>query len=390
MKTFNKQQAPRGACRPAGKPLMDWEKGASRARQPTVAPTTTGAVGERALCSIRTAVEQRSAHAAGWSVQVHPHAGHLPGRKSMGSHRRAGPLRDDCRAERSRRRILRVGAKPSPAPPTAWRRRPAAKPSPTPTSPHPSRGWRTPRRRARAPSGCSARSARNTSRCLPRVGPPLRSPAYRSRYRAYRTRSPACRSRYRACRTRSLACRSQVSGVPQQVSGMPQQVSGVPQQVSGVPQLTSGPPPAPWALHAGPPVVPDAAPAQPVADEPQPPAIPSTDVAPPHDPFAGPVRRIRPSEPPKRRTGLWVKVAALALVVAVAAAWESGRSHLTSRLAPAPRRPVWRHRVPHGRCRRPTAEAVGAGRPVQPRGARVGGCRARTHLRRDGLHRLRP
>ncbi|MEU8253622.1 trypsin-like peptidase domain-containing protein [Micromonospora inaquosa] len=109
----------------------------------------------------------------------------------------------------------------------------------------------------------------------------------------------------------------QVSGVPQQVSGVPQQVSGVPQQVSGVPQLTSGPPPAPWALHAGPPVVPDPTPAQPVADEPQSPAAPSADVAPPHDPFAGPVRRIRPSEPPKRRTGLWVKVAALALVVAV-------------------------------------------------------------------------
>ncbi|MEU1239986.1 trypsin-like peptidase domain-containing protein [Micromonospora parva] len=111
----------------------------------------------------------------------------------------------------------------------------------------------------------------------------------------------------------------QVSGVPQQVSGIPQQVSGVPQQVSGVPQLTSGPPPAPWALHAGPPVAPNPnpAPTQPATDEPQPPAVGPVDAPPPHDPFAAPVRRIQPSAPPKRRTGLWVKVAALALAVAV-------------------------------------------------------------------------
>ncbi|MBM0202292.1 hypothetical protein JNW90_03520 [Micromonospora sp. STR1s_5] len=38
---------------------------------------------------------------------------------------------------------------------------------------------------------------------------------------------------------------------------------------------------------------------------------------PTHDPFAAPVRRIKPSAPPKRRTGLWAALSALAVVVVV-------------------------------------------------------------------------
>ncbi|PZF91827.1 S1 family peptidase, partial [Micromonospora deserti] len=40
---------------------------------------------------------------------------------------------------------------------------------------------------------------------------------------------------------------------------------------------------------------------------------------PPYDPFADPTPRIRPSEPPKRHTGLWAGVAALVLVAALGA-----------------------------------------------------------------------
>ncbi|MCX5069540.1 trypsin-like peptidase domain-containing protein [Micromonospora lupini] len=123
----------------------------------------------------------------------------------------------------------------------------------------------------------------------------------------------------------------QVSGPPQQVSGPPQSVSGVPQSVSGVPQSVSGvpqvsaPPHAPWAMHGGP------IPVQPVSAAPQPvsgagaeastvdPVFPDADRPSSDDLFAGPVRRIKPSAPPPRRTGLWVGVAAAALAVAVGA-----------------------------------------------------------------------
>ncbi|WP_405426789.1 trypsin-like peptidase domain-containing protein [Micromonospora sp. NBC_00617] len=116
----------------------------------------------------------------------------------------------------------------------------------------------------------------------------------------------------------------QVSAVPQQVSAPPQQVSGPPQSVSGVPQV-SAPPHAPWAMHGGP------IPVQPISAAPQPvsgagaeaptvdPVLPDADRPSSDDPFAGPVRRIRPSAPPPRRTGLWVGVAAAALAVAVGA-----------------------------------------------------------------------
>ncbi|MFG1650907.1 trypsin-like peptidase domain-containing protein [Micromonospora sp. NPDC049275] len=117
----------------------------------------------------------------------------------------------------------------------------------------------------------------------------------------------------------------QVSAPPQQVSAPPQQVSGPPQQVSGVPHQVSAPPHAPWAMHGGP------IPVQPISAAPQPvsgvgaeastvdPVFPDGDRPSSGDPFAGPVRRIKPSAPPPRRTGLWVGVAAAALAVAVGA-----------------------------------------------------------------------
>ncbi|SIN36497.1 hypothetical protein [Micromonospora cremea] len=111
-----------------------------------------------------------------------------------------------------------------------------------------------------------------------------------------------------------------VSGPPQQVSAPPQPVSGAPQPVSGAPLPTSGAPFAPWALHAGGlPTVPPAPTPPPAADAPQSPAPASAAPAdpPPYDPFNASVRRIKPSEPPPRRTGLWAGLAALVLVAAV-------------------------------------------------------------------------
>lgn len=119
----------------------------------------------------------------------------------------------------------------------------------------------------------------------------------------------------------------QASGPPHPVSGPPQQVSAPPQPVSGVPQPTSGAPLAPWALHAGGlPTVPPAPNPPSAADAPQSPAPVSAAPADPpsYDPFRAPVRRIKPSEPPRRRTRLWAGLAALALVAAVgsgAAIW---------------------------------------------------------------------
>ncbi|RLP92846.1 hypothetical protein EAD89_07670 [Micromonospora sp. BL4] len=112
----------------------------------------------------------------------------------------------------------------------------------------------------------------------------------------------------------------QVSGPPQSVSGPPQQVSAPPQPVSGAPLPTSGAPFAPWALHAGGlPTVPPAPTPSPATDAPQSPAPVSAAPAdpPPYDPFNASARRIKPSEPPPRRTGLWAGLAALVLVAAV-------------------------------------------------------------------------
>ncbi|MEU4676175.1 hypothetical protein [Micromonospora sp. NPDC023737] len=120
-----------------------------------------------------------------------------------------------------------------------------------------------------------------------------------------------------------------VSGVPRQVSGPPQPVSGAPQQVSAPPQPVSGAPTsgasfAPWAPHGGPLPVQPAPTPQPGVDAPHSPAPADP---PQYDPFSAPVRRIKPSEPPRRRTGLWAGVAALVLVAAVGsgvAVWAIG------------------------------------------------------------------
>ncbi|PWR08647.1 hypothetical protein DKT68_14695 [Micromonospora acroterricola] len=130
----------------------------------------------------------------------------------------------------------------------------------------------------------------------------------------------------------TIAGPSPAPGPAAPVSVPQQQVSAPPQPVSGAPQI-SAPPYAPWALHGDPiPVQPiSAAPhpvsgagsgsggAIPAADTASPPDTPgpSTDVT-TVDPFAAPVRRIQPSPPPQRRTGLWVGTAAVALAVALA------------------------------------------------------------------------
>ncbi|MET7708482.1 trypsin-like peptidase domain-containing protein [Micromonospora sp. NPDC005413] len=126
-----------------------------------------------------------------------------------------------------------------------------------------------------------------------------------------------------------------VSAPPQPVSGIPQPVSGVPQPVSGVPQPVVDMPHAPWAVQAAaiptqpPALAPHPVSAVPASSAPASPAagtgafpMPATVSGPPgeaptHDPYAAPVRRIKPSPPPKRRTGLWAGVAALALVAVV-------------------------------------------------------------------------
>ncbi|MER7334946.1 MULTISPECIES: hypothetical protein [unclassified Micromonospora] len=127
-----------------------------------------------------------------------------------------------------------------------------------------------------------------------------------------------------------------VSGMPQPVSGVAYPVSGVPHQVSGVPQSVSGVPHEPWAVQVNPvsgqpvsasPAPVSATPASPAASQGVPapaagatvqmPVVqprPSTGL-PPNDPFAPPERRITPSKPRRRRTGLLVGIAALVLVV---------------------------------------------------------------------------
>ncbi|MFG2056730.1 trypsin-like peptidase domain-containing protein [Micromonospora sp. NPDC048930] len=116
------------------------------------------------------------------------------------------------------------------------------------------------------------------------------------------------------------------------VAEPPQPVSAVP--ISGTPSPTSGVP-LPWAMHAQvvpqqvqqvsspprqvSPAAPGVASAPPAVGADQTPTaqLPAIDV-PPQDPFASPVRRIKPSEPPAPRTGLWVALAALLLVAVLA------------------------------------------------------------------------
>ncbi|GAB3138750.1 hypothetical protein GCM10027290_06680 [Micromonospora sonneratiae] len=121
-----------------------------------------------------------------------------------------------------------------------------------------------------------------------------------------------------------------VSAPPQPVSSPPQPAMGPTEPVSAPPQPVSVPP-QPMSLPSQPVSVPP----QPVSVPPQsvsaPPSVGgerqpwpavtspvqepwSADPA-PYDPFSAPVRRIQPSPPPKRRTGLWVAVVALVLVL---------------------------------------------------------------------------
>ncbi|MFI5927259.1 hypothetical protein ACIA3K_14870 [Micromonospora sp. NPDC051543] len=144
---------------------------------------------------------------------------------------------------------------------------------------------------------------------------------------------------------------SPVSGMP--VSGTPVSstpvsstpVSGTPvsspSPVSGASGPVSDMPHAPWAVHANPvsasPQPVSGAPTSPPATDPTagdpvevpaPPIAQTRPVVPPADPFAAPVRRITPSAPPPRRTGLWIGVAALVLVVLAGAGglliWTNG------------------------------------------------------------------
>lgn len=115
--------------------------------------------------------------------------------------------------------------------------------------------------------------------------------------------------------------------VTETVAELPKPVSGTPLSVSGPPNPTSGPPHLPWAMHA--PVIPQqqvpsvvppsSAPTQPVSAPPRPVSAPPQpdQAAPPRDPFAPPARRIQPSPPPRRQTGLWAALAALLLVAVV-------------------------------------------------------------------------
>ncbi|MDO3700862.1 trypsin-like peptidase domain-containing protein [Micromonospora sp. C28SCA-DRY-2] len=125
-------------------------------------------------------------------------------------------------------------------------------------------------------------------------------------------------------------------GADMPVSGAPQTIPNPPQPVSGAPQPTSGAPVMPWAIQVGPvsaqpvspqpvsaqpasaqPVSAHPVSAQPVSGTPQSPGPHATAPAEPtsYDPFAAPDRRIKPSEPRPRRTGLWLGISALVLVL---------------------------------------------------------------------------
>ncbi|MGN9778729.1 hypothetical protein ACTMS0_23655 [Micromonospora sp. H33] len=107
--------------------------------------------------------------------------------------------------------------------------------------------------------------------------------------------------------------------------------SAPPQPVSGAPESAPGMAQAPWAVQANPiPGQPVSAAPHPISGAPASPAapdaaprspVPHTSPAdvPPRDPFASPVRRITPSERPRRPIGLWIGVAALVLVVLASA-----------------------------------------------------------------------
>ncbi|SCE66712.1 hypothetical protein [Micromonospora chokoriensis] len=94
--------------------------------------------------------------------------------------------------------------------------------------------------------------------------------------------------------------------------------------VSAPPQPVSGGPPAPWAVQAAPipsqlvsasPHPVSGAPTSPAGVTSAPPAFPMPTSGPGGDAFSSPTRRIAPSAPKPQRTGLWIGIAALVLVV---------------------------------------------------------------------------
>ncbi|MFE9691463.1 hypothetical protein [Micromonospora sp. NPDC005806] len=127
------------------------------------------------------------------------------------------------------------------------------------------------------------------------------------------------------------------------VAGPPQPVSGVP--TSGPPSPTSGAP-LPWAMHAAVPQqispVPQQVSPAPLQVSPAP--LPQPVSVPPQDPLTAPARRITPSEPPRRRAGLWVGIAALVLVLVAgiggAVVWagsdDPGKPEITASTSSAP------------------------------------------------------
>lgn len=146
-----------------------------------------------------------------------------------------------------------------------------------------------------------------------------------------------------------------VSAPPQPVSGGPQapwavQTGPIPGQlVSAAPHPISGVPASPAAVTSSPP----AAHISPVSGPSAGTFVPPVGV-PPHDPFSSPAQRIRPSEPRPRRTGLWIGIAALVLVLvggAGAFALTSFGGRPTLRRAPHP--PAWSSLTRRARCRPP-------------------------------------
>ncbi|MEV4478975.1 hypothetical protein AB0K04_00415 [Micromonospora coxensis] len=121
---------------------------------------------------------------------------------------------------------------------------------------------------------------------------------------------------------------TQVSAPPQPVS--PQPMSAPPHQVtpahqatppvSAPPQPVSTPPvSAPPQPFSTPPYPVSTPPHHQVSGPPVSPAYPHPTSVPPYDPLASTARRIQPSEPRRRRTGLWLAIGALVLVVIASA-----------------------------------------------------------------------
>ncbi|QOC93251.1 S1 family peptidase [Micromonospora craniellae] len=155
-----------------------------------------------------------------------------------------------------------------------------------------------------------------------------------------------------------------VSSPPVPVSGAPHPISGPPQPISGAPQPVSGTSTQPGPIPTQPVY------ADPVSGAPTSPGLGAAlDDPPQHDPFTAPARRIQPSAPPKRQTGLWVAVAALLLAAVAgggAGVWAisaSGSDPATPAPAPtatppAPGLKPWAESTPRSAEERTLATAV--------------------------------